>query len=74
MKTGIVILAVAASASAHSTWQDLWVGSADKITECTRVVKDNNPIASVTSPDMFCGRSPAAASSVCDVDGKFYFL
>ncbi|KAF1999846.1 lytic polysaccharide monooxygenase [Amniculicola lignicola CBS 123094] len=67
MKSALILLAAAASVSAHSTWQDLWVGSTDKATECTRVVKDNNPIASVTSADMFCGRSPAAAASVCDV-------
>ncbi|KAF2257606.1 beta-1,4-endoglucanase, partial [Lojkania enalia] len=67
MKTAILLLAAAASVSAHATWQQLWVGSTDKNTECTRVVKDNSPIAGVTSADMFCGRSPAAASGVCDV-------
>jgi cellulase len=69
MKTGLVLLAAASAVSAHSTWQDLWTGSTDQITKCTRVVKDNNPITSITSPDMFCGRSPAASANVCDVDG-----
>ncbi|KAF2182135.1 lytic polysaccharide monooxygenase [Zopfia rhizophila CBS 207.26] len=63
-----LLLAAAASASAHATWQQLWVGSTDKNTECTRTVKDNTPIASVTSGDMFCGRIPAAAAGVCDVN------
>ncbi|ORY10142.1 beta-1,4-endoglucanase [Clohesyomyces aquaticus] len=67
MKTPLVLLAAVASVSAHATWQELWVGSTDKITECTRTVKDNTPISSITSGDMFCGRSPAAASGVCDV-------
>ncbi|KAF2472360.1 beta-1,4-endoglucanase [Lindgomyces ingoldianus] len=67
MKTAAILLAAAASVSAHATWQDLWVGTTDKITDCTRVVKDNTPIAGITNADMFCGRSPAAAASVCEV-------
>ncbi|KAF2122029.1 glycoside hydrolase [Lophiotrema nucula] len=68
MKTGLALLAAAASVSAHSTWQDLWVGSADKVSTCTRTVLNNNPISSLTSADMFCGISPAASSTVCDVN------
>ena len=71
MKTVAVLLAAAAAVSAHSTWQDLWVGSTDKATSCARTVKDNNPITSLTSADMFCGRSPAAAADVCEVAGMF---
>lgn len=70
MKCGLVLLAAAATVSAHSTWQDLWVGSTDMATKCARTVKDNNPITGLTSSDMFCGRGPAASSEVCDVDGK----
>jgi cellulase len=39
-------------------------------TKCTRTVKDNSPITSLTSPDMFCGRGPAKSDNVCDVNGK----
>ncbi|KAL6707076.1 hypothetical protein ACN47E_004828 [Coniothyrium glycines] len=67
MKSGLVLLAAAASVSAHSTWQDLWVGSEDKATSCTRVVANNNPISSLSSSDMFCGISPAKSSNVCAV-------
>ncbi|KAH7115868.1 glycoside hydrolase [Dendryphion nanum] len=67
MKAAFVLLAAVASVSAHSTWQQLWVGSTDKGTTCARTVKDNSPITSLTSGDMFCGRSPAASSGVCDV-------
>ncbi|KAF2640695.1 endoglucanase B [Massarina eburnea CBS 473.64] len=67
MKTAAIILATTAAVSAHSTWQDLWVGSTDKATSCTRVVLNNNPISSLTSADMFCGISPAASSEVCEV-------
>lgn len=71
MKTSLVLLAAAASVSAHSTWQDLWVGSEDKATSCARTVKDNNPIDSLSSADMFCGRGPASSSGVCEVAGMF---
>ncbi|CAO2648510.1 Nn.00g077770.m01.CDS01 [Neocucurbitaria sp. VM-36] len=67
MKSALIFLAAVASVSAHSTWQDLWVGSEDKDTSCARTVKDNNPITSLTSPDMFCGRGPTASSGVCEV-------
>ncbi|KAF2710750.1 lytic polysaccharide monooxygenase [Pleomassaria siparia CBS 279.74] len=68
MKSAIALLAAAAvSVSAHSTWQDLWVGSTDQITTCTRTVIDNNPITSLTSADMFCGRSPKATTGICTV-------
>ncbi|KAF2200397.1 beta-1,4-endoglucanase [Delitschia confertaspora ATCC 74209] len=68
MKTATILLAAAGAASAHSTWQELWVGSTDMSTKCARTVKDNSPITSLTSPDMFCGRGPAQAASTCDVD------
>ena len=70
MKAAFLLLAAVASVSAHSTWQDMWVGSEDKATTCARTVKDNNPITSLTSADMFCGRGPAAASGVCEVAGN----
>jgi cellulase len=73
MRTAAIIIAAAATASAHSTWQDLWVGSTDKATSCTRVVANNNPISSLSSPDMFCGINPAASSGVCEVAGKSAF-
>lgn len=74
MKTAAIILATAAAASAHSTWQQLWVGSTDKGTTCTRTVANNNPIASLTSSDMFCGIGPKASTGVCEVAGTFLSL
>ncbi|KAH8716987.1 glycoside hydrolase [Phaeosphaeriaceae sp. PMI808] len=67
MKPTLVLLATVASVSCHSTWQQLWVGSTDKGTTCTRTVKDNSPIDSISSSDMFCGRGPASSSGVCEV-------
>jgi cellulase len=70
MKYATVLLAAAATVSAHSTWQELWVGTEDKAGTCVRTVKDNSPVTSLTSPDMFCGRGPAASSGVCEVAGR----
>jgi hypothetical protein len=71
MKYATVLLVAAATVSAHSTWQELWVGSEDKAGTCVRTVKDNSPVTSLTSSDMFCGRGPAASSGVCEVAGTF---
>jgi cellulase len=73
MKVATVLLAAAATVSAHSTWQELWVGTEDKAGTCVRTVKDNSPVTGLTSPDMFCGRGPAASSGVCEVAGTLPF-
>lgn len=67
MKTVSLLLAAAAAVSAHSTWQQMWVGSTDMGSTCARTVKDNSPITSLTSSDMFCGRGPASSSGICTV-------
>lgn len=67
MRTATLLLAAVTAVSAHSTWQEMWVGSTDKVATCARTVKDNNPIASLDSPDMFCGRSPITTSGICEV-------
>jgi cellulase len=72
MKSGLVLLATVASVSAHSTWQQLWVGSEDKASTCVRKVQDNSPVTSLSSADMFCGRGPAATTGVCEVAGTFF--
>lgn len=69
MKSAFVLLAAAASVSAHSTWQQLWVGTTDQAGKCVRTVKDNSPVESLTSADMFCGRGPAKSTGVCEVAG-----
>lgn len=73
MKSGLLLLAAAAAVSAHSTWQEMWVGTADKSQTCARTVKNNNPISSLTSADMFCGIGPAKSDGVCEVAGMHTF-
>lgn len=70
MKSALVLLAAVASVSAHSTWQELWVGTTDQAGKCVRTVKDNSPVESLSSADMFCGRGPAKSTGVCEVAGK----
>lgn len=70
MKFAIVLLATVASVSAHATWQQMWVGSTDQAGKCVRKVRDNEPIDSLTSADMFCGRGPAKTNGICEVAGK----
>lgn len=67
MKAGLVLLAAVTSVAAHATWQELWVGTEDKVSTCVRTVKDNSPITSVTDAAMACGRSPASSSGICEV-------
>lgn len=70
MKSAFFLLAAVASVSAHSTWQQLWVGTTDQAGKCVRTVKDNSPVESLTSADMFCGRGPAKSTGICEVAGK----
>lgn len=69
MKVTLVLLAAAASASAHATWQESWVGTKDMAGTCVRTVQDNSPIASVTDAAMTCGRGPKASTGLCEVAG-----
>ncbi|KAF1364145.1 hypothetical protein EJ07DRAFT_162652 [Lizonia empirigonia] len=72
MKFAIVLLATVASVSAHATWQQMWVGSTDQAGKCVRTVRDNEPIGSLTSADMFCGRDPAKTNGICEVAAGSY--
>ncbi|KAF2143274.1 lytic polysaccharide monooxygenase [Aplosporella prunicola CBS 121167] len=54
MKAFIPLMALASIASAHSTWQELWVGSEDKAGTCVRTPPSNSPVTDVTSNDMRC--------------------
>lgn len=62
MKAALVLLAAAATASAHATWQELWVGTEDEAGSCVRRIQDNSPIANVTDPTVACGRGPKATT------------
>lgn len=64
------LLALATSAYAHSTFQQLWVDGVDKDTTCARLPANNNPIGT-NEAAMRCGNGNTFASSVCEVRGEF---
>jgi cellulase len=62
------LLLAASAANAHSLFQQLWVGAADKGTSCARVPRSNSPVTNVNSADMRCNSGPAKASATCPID------
>ncbi|KAK7687289.1 hypothetical protein QCA50_009794 [Cerrena zonata] len=67
LSTLFVALLGAASASAHATFQELWVNGVDKVGTCVRTPASNSPVTSVTTPDLACnvgGTTPAATTYV----------
>ncbi|KAF9480944.1 hypothetical protein BDN70DRAFT_893748 [Pholiota conissans] len=56
-----------ASASAHATWQELWIGSVDAGSSCVRTPASNNPVTDVTSADLACNIA-GTSSGVCPVN------
>jgi len=62
----IGLLALATSAYAHSTFQQLWVNGEDKASTCARLPANNNPIGT-NDAAMRCGNGNTMASAVCEV-------
>ncbi|CAE7155139.1 unnamed protein product [Rhizoctonia solani] len=70
MRTGTIIaaLAVASTAHAHATFQQLWVDGADQGSKCVRTPANNSPITDVTSNTLACNvNGEVAASATCTV-------
>ncbi|TRM63523.1 glycosyl hydrolase family 61-domain-containing protein [Schizophyllum amplum] len=63
----LVLASLAAYASAHATWQQLWIGDTDAGSSCVRLVPSNSPVTDVSSPDMACNANAAASAGVCTV-------
>ncbi|KAH7099339.1 glycosyl hydrolase family 61-domain-containing protein [Auriculariales sp. MPI-PUGE-AT-0066] len=57
---------LAASVSAHATWQQLWINGVDYGSACVRKANSNSPIA-VDSTDMNCNAAAASAANTCAV-------
>ncbi|XXG94299.1 hypothetical protein Hte_000553 [Hypoxylon texense] len=67
MKTAFAISALAATAAAHATFQELWVAGADEESTCARLPANNNPVTSVSTNDIRCNAGSKAAASKCSV-------
>jgi len=62
------LLAAASTASAHATFQQLWVNGVDKAGTCVRTPLSNSPVTSVTSNDIRCNvGGTTGVSGVCSV-------
>jgi lytic cellulose monooxygenase (C1-hydroxylating) len=53
MKTLAILAGLVASASAHATWQQLWVNGVDQAGTCVRKPSSNSPVTSVSSDVCF---------------------
>ncbi|KIM34569.1 glycoside hydrolase family 61 protein [Serendipita vermifera MAFF 305830] len=60
-------LLLAASVSAHATFQEFWVGSTDEVGTCVRLPVSNSPVTSVTSNDIACNAGASASPGLCTV-------
>ena len=70
MKAVIIALGLLASASAHSTWQQLWVNGVDKAGTCVRKPPSNNPVTSVSGTDIRCNvGGTKGVAGTCAVEG-----
>jgi len=68
MKTLAILAGLLASASAHATWQQLWVNGVDQAGTCVRKPSSNSPVTSVSSDDIRCGLGGGVGvSGVCTV-------
>jgi len=59
--------AFVASASAHSTFQQLWINGVDAGSSCVRTPASNSPVTNVGSADLACNVGAAASANVCTV-------
>jgi len=65
MKPLAALLALAASAAAHATWQQIWVNGIDGGTSCLRKAASNSPIA-IDSSNLACNQATNSAK-VCTI-------
>ncbi|KAF8653235.1 hypothetical protein AX16_004064 [Volvariella volvacea WC 439] len=63
-----LLLSSAITASAHATFQQLWVNGVDQGGVCVRAPQSNSPVTSVTSADLACNAGSRATSGICTVN------
>ncbi|RXW15205.1 hypothetical protein EST38_g10649 [Candolleomyces aberdarensis] len=64
--TSAALAGLFASASAHATFQQLWINGVDAGVTCTRTVRSNSPVTSVSSADIACN-AHSSNNNVCPV-------
>ncbi|KAK7676808.1 hypothetical protein QCA50_020214 [Cerrena zonata] len=64
----LTFVSFVALASAHATFQELWINGVDQGSSCVRLPLSNSPVTSVTSNDIACNVSPTPSSGVCSAN------
>ncbi|KAF6764278.1 glycoside hydrolase family 61 protein H [Ephemerocybe angulata] len=64
--TSAAVASLVASASAHATWQQLWINGVDAGTACTRQVTSNSPVTSASEANIACNVH-LSNSNVCPI-------
>ncbi|KAI0696808.1 glycoside hydrolase family 61 protein [Cytidiella melzeri] len=62
-----IVASLAASVSAHATFQAMWVNGVDQGSYCVRMPLSNNPVTSVTTDDIACNVNATPALGLCSV-------
>lgn len=71
MKAFVIAAGLLATASAHATWQELWVNGVDQVGKCVRLPPSNSPVSSVDSTDIRCNvGGTKGMSGTCTVAGE----
>ncbi|KAE8451891.1 hypothetical protein EG329_002732 [Mollisiaceae sp. DMI_Dod_QoI] len=65
--TALGFLASASSVAAHSTFQEFWSAGVDEASTCARLPLNNNPVTSVTTPDIECNAGTKPVATICPV-------
>ncbi|ETW79866.1 glycoside hydrolase family 61 protein [Heterobasidion irregulare TC 32-1] len=66
--TAALVASLAASASAHATFQEMWVNGVDQGNYCVRLPASNSPVTSVTTNDLACNAGASPSSGLCAVN------
>jgi lytic cellulose monooxygenase (C1-hydroxylating) len=69
----LLAAALAATASSHATFQQLWVNGVDMGSQCIRLPNSNTPVTNVAGNDMRCNAGGArGARGKCPVKAGSY--
>jgi cellulase len=60
--------ALATGASAHATFQAIWINGVDYGSSCIRLPLSNSPVTDVTSNNLACNVGTSPAKFVCNVN------
>ncbi|THH27244.1 hypothetical protein EUX98_g6946 [Antrodiella citrinella] len=68
LSSAVLLASLVASATAHATFQAMWVNGVDQGAWCVRTPQSNSPVTSVTSTDIACNVDASSSSGLCSVN------